>query len=111
MEILFSKLKFSYLNEYYMYNPESVQEIETCKLVLGFEKQADHLFSARWQDLVIITKKKRTCRIMDFAVPVDDGVKLKESEKKDKYEDLARGFFFKSVEHEGNGYTKFSWCS
>ena len=35
-------------------------------------------------------KKKATCRIVDFAVPVDCSVKLKESEKKDKYSDLAR---------------------
>ncbi len=27
---------------------------------------------------------------MDFAAPVDHNVKLKESEKKDKYQDLAR---------------------
>ena len=32
----------------------------------------------------------RTCRITDFAVPTDHRVKLKESEKKDKYLDLAR---------------------
>ena len=35
-------------------------------------------------------KKKRTCRIVDFAVPADYRVKLKESEKNDKYLDLAR---------------------
>ena len=35
-------------------------------------------------------KKKRTCRIVDFAVLADHRVKLKESEKKDKYLDLAR---------------------
>ena len=34
-------------------------------------------------------KKKRTCRIADFAVPADHRVKFKESEKKDKYLDLA----------------------
>ena len=33
-------------------------------------------------------KKKITCRIVDFAVPADHRVKLKESEKKDKYLDL-----------------------
>ena len=33
--------------------------------------------------------KKRTCRIVDFATPADDRVKLEESEKKDKYLDLA----------------------
>ena len=35
-------------------------------------------------------KKKRNCRIVNFAVPTDHRVKLKESEKKDKYFDLAR---------------------
>ena len=35
-------------------------------------------------------KKKWTCKIVDFAVPADNRIKLKESEKKDKYLDLAR---------------------
>ena len=35
-------------------------------------------------------QKKRTCKIVDFAVPADHTAKLKESEKKDKYLDLAR---------------------
>ena len=39
---------------------------------------------------LIINKKKRTCKIVDFAVPADHRVKLKESEKKDKYLDLTR---------------------
>ena len=33
-------------------------------------------------------KKERACKIVDFAVPADHRVKLKESEKKDKYLDL-----------------------
>ena len=32
----------------------------------------------------------RTCKIVDFAVPAEHRVKLKESENKDKYLDLAR---------------------
>ena len=32
----------------------------------------------------------RICKIVDFAVPADDRINLKESEKKDKYLDLAR---------------------
>ena len=36
--------------------------------------------------------KNRTCEILDFAVPTDHRIKLKESEKKDKYHDLAREF-------------------
>ena len=35
-------------------------------------------------------KKKKICKIVDFAVPADHGIKLKECEKKDKYLDLAR---------------------
>ena len=35
-------------------------------------------------------KKKRICKIVDFAVPADHRINLKESEKKDKYLDLAR---------------------
>ena len=34
--------------------------------------------------------KRRTCKIVDFAVPADHRIKLKECEKKDKYLDLAR---------------------
>ena len=34
-------------------------------------------------------KKKRICRIWDFAIPTDHREKFKESEKKDKYLDLA----------------------
>ena len=48
--------------------------------------------SAKRLDLVRVNKKKkkRTYRTVDFAVPVDHKVKLKESEKRDKYLDLAR---------------------
>ena len=35
-------------------------------------------------------KKKRICKIVDFAVPADHRIKLKECEKRDKYLDLAR---------------------
>ena len=48
---------------------------------------------ARRPDLMIINKrkkKKRICKIVDFAVPADHRIKLKECEKKDKYVDLAR---------------------
>ena len=41
-------------------------------------------------DLTIINKIKRICKIVDFAVPADHRIKLKECEKKDKYLDLAR---------------------
>ena len=50
----------------------------------------DSLISARRQDLVIVNKKKRNWRIVDFAVLADNWGKFKESEKEDKYHDLDR---------------------
>ena len=35
-------------------------------------------------------KKKKIGKVVDFAVPADHRIKLKESEKRDKYLDLAR---------------------
>ena len=34
--------------------------------------------------IIIINKKKRICKIVDFAVPADHRIKPKECEKKDK---------------------------
>ena len=74
-----------------MHNPGPVLENNTHKLLWNFDIHTDHLNSARRPDLIIINKKKRTCKIVDFAFPADHRIKLKESEKKDKYLDLARG--------------------
>ena len=58
---------------------------------MDFEIKIDHLISAWWPDLILVNKKKkRTCRIVDFAILVDPKVKLKESEKRDKHLDPAR---------------------
>ena len=52
---------------------------------------------------------------MAFAVPVDHRVKIKENEKRDKYEDLARGQKKKNnkqtIEHEGAGDINRGWCT
>ena len=62
----------------------------THKLLWDFDIQTDHLISARKPDLIIINKKERICKIIDFAVLADHIIKLIECEKKDKYLDLAR---------------------
>ena len=59
--------------------------------------QTDQLLLAKRADLMIVKKKESDCRIVDF----DQRVKLKESEKRDKYLHLAREL--KSMEHEGDG--------
>ena len=42
--------------------------------------------------------------MLDFAVPADHRIKLKECEKKDKYLDLTRKLK-KTMENEGDNYT------
>ena len=73
-----------------MHNPASVLENETYKLLWDFDIQTDHLISSRRPDLIIINKKKRACKIVDFAGQADHRINMKECEKKDKYLDLAR---------------------
>ena len=75
-----------------MHNPAPVLENDTHKLLWDFNIQTDHLIPARRPDLIIINKKKKKkiCKIVDFAVPADHRINLMECEKKDKYLDLAR---------------------
>ena len=90
-----------------MHKPAPVLENATYKLLWDFNIQTDHLIPAR-RPVLIITKKKRTCKIVDFAVPADHRIKLKECEKKDKKLDLAREL--KKLERAGDNYTNCNWC-
>ena len=84
------KFKSDLANKWYTHNPASVLENDTHNLLWDFDIQTDHLISARRPDLIITNKKKKICKIVDFAVPADNRIKLKESEERDKYLDLAR---------------------
>ena len=46
---------------------------------------------------------------MNFAVLANHRIKLKECEKKDKYNDLAKELK-ETLEHEGVNYTNRDWC-
>ena len=67
-----------------MHNPAPVLKNKT-QTSIDFNIHMDYLISARRPDL-----KKRTCKIVEFAAPADQRIKLKECENKDKYLDLAR---------------------
>ena len=54
-----------------MHNQASVQENDTQKILLDFDLHTYPLISVRRPDLIIINKKKRTCKIVDFAVSAD----------------------------------------
>ena len=72
-----------------MHSPECVLENEMQKLSWGFDVQMDHLFSAGRPDFKIFNKKEKWQNCV-LAIIADHRVKLKESEKKAKYLDLAR---------------------
>ena len=40
--------------------------------------------------MIVVDKKERSCKIIDFAVPGDSRVEEKEKEKIEKYQDLGR---------------------
>ena len=85
------KFKFDHTNKWYMHNQAPVLENNIRNLLWDFDIHKDHLLSARKPDLIINnTRKKRICKIVDFAVLDDHRIKLKECEKKDKYLDHAR---------------------
>ena len=71
-----------------MYNPESVQENETLKLLWDFLILTDHLISPRRPDQVIVNKKKVNLLNREFAISAAHRVNLK-GEKRNNYLDLA----------------------
>ena len=53
-----------------------------------FSTQTDHLIEAQRPDLVVIDKKDRSCKIIDFAIPGDSRIEEKEKGKIEKYQNL-----------------------
>ena len=60
--------------------------------------------------IIIIIIIRRRSRPVDFAVPADHRVKIKESEKIDGYLDLAWELK-NAVEYESDSDTNCSWCA
>ena len=76
---LCKKLNFEHTTKWHMHKLESVLENETHTILWDFEIKTDQLIPVRRSDLVLINKKERTCQLVDFAVPADHRVKLKEN--------------------------------
>ena len=55
-----------------------------------FNIQTDHVIEAWRPDLVVVDKKDRSCKIIDFAVPGDSRIEEKEKDKIENYQDLGR---------------------
>ena len=85
----------------YILKPESIQENETHEFLWDFMDTQFQLENLTKHQL---TKKK--CHLVDFVVPADHWVKIEESEKINKYLDLARELK-KAVEYEDNTNCSF----
>ena len=89
------------LNKKKQTKPESVLENEMHWILWYLEIK-------KRPDLVIVTKNKRSCRIMDFVVPADHRIKLKERGK-ERYGPYRRTE--KTVEHENDSDTNCNWLA
>ena len=56
------------------HEPESVLENEDHKILCDFSIQTDHVIEARRPNLVLVNKKERICKIIDFEVPGDSRI-------------------------------------
>ena len=60
---------------------QSVLENEDYKILWDFSIQTDHVIETQRQDLVVVDKKERSCKIIDFAVHGDRRIEEKEKDK------------------------------
>ena len=51
------------------------------QFLLDFEVQMDYCIEATRPDVIIVDKERNTYQIVDFAIPGDDRVEMKEREK------------------------------
>ncbi|XP_068709115.1 uncharacterized protein [Montipora foliosa] len=77
-------------NKWYEHKPEWVIENDHVKLLWDFNIQTSTYIQERRPDVVVVDRDKKTCNIIDIAVPVDAGIVEKEKEKVEKYQDLRR---------------------
>ena len=87
---LSGKCGFNRNDKWYNPVPESVLENENYKLLWDFSIRTDHHIEARRPDLVLVDKSKKSCHIIDVAIPEDSRVKEKGGGKVEKYQNLAR---------------------
>ena len=84
------KCNFEAGDKWYEHEPKSVLENEDYKILWDFSIQTDHVIEAWRPDLVVVDKKERSCKVIDFAVPGDSSIEEKEKNKVEKYQDLGR---------------------
>ena len=77
-------------DKWYEHEPRSVLENEDYKILLDFSIHTERVIEALRPDLVIVDKKERICKIIDFSVPQDSRIEEKEKDKIETYQVLGR---------------------
>ena len=103
------KFKFDHSNKWYIHNPAPLREYDTqTPMGLCYTNRLLNL-GKKTRPYNNQQQKKKISKIVDFPVPVDYRIKLKECEKRDKYLNLARELK-KTMEYGGDNYTDCDWC-
>ena len=87
---LCKKHKLETSDRWYKHRAEKVLENEQVKILWDFSVQTDKLIHARRPDIIVVDKTNSTCQLIDIAVPGDTRTYDKETEKIEKYQELAR---------------------
>ena len=80
---------FRRCKNWFEHRAEKVLENNEVKILWDFNIHTDRVIEARRPDIVVVDKVSSQTMIIDIAVPGDFRVKTKESEKIEKYQDLA----------------------
>ena len=81
---------FDVSSKWHERKPVGVIENDHVKLLWDFIIQTSTYIQARRPDVVVVDREKKTCNIIDIAVPVDVRIVEKEKENVEKYQDLRR---------------------
>ena len=84
------KCNFEAGDKWYEHESERVLEYEDYKILWDFSIQTDHAVEAWRPNLLVVNKKERSCKIIDFAVPGDSRIEEKEKDKIENYQGLGR---------------------
>jgi len=87
--ILSKRFKLDVCGNYWNHEPQSVSENSQVKLLWYFNIYTDRVLSAWQPNIVLVDKHNNTVETIDISVPADSNVSSKETEKIEKYRDLA----------------------
>ena len=71
---LAKKCNFEAGDKWHEHYPGNLLKTEGYKILWNFSIQTDHVIEAQKLDLIVVDKKRRTCKIIDFAAPGDSRI-------------------------------------